>query len=90
MRSLLTLNCAYLHSSTSDLKNTSDDHIPKVLESLGYTQDNHLEYIRLAIGYSSVIVAAITAYYDYIVGFEKSFHIIATCVALLFLIDVGL
>ncbi|VVT45816.1 uncharacterized protein SAPINGB_P000905 [Magnusiomyces paraingens] len=55
--------------NTSLLKSTSDDQVPLALKELGYSTNNYLVDVRLALGYASVIVAALTAFYDHKVGF---------------------
>ena len=55
--------------NVSLLKSTSDDQVPLALKELGYATNNYLVDVRLALGYASVIVAALTAFYDHKVGF---------------------
>lgn len=70
------------HSSASQLKNTSDDHIPSIMKGLGWKQDHKLENFRLFVGYASVLVSALCAYWDYFVGFHKRFVPITFCVVI--------
>ena len=56
----------------SDLKNTTDDALPNYLTSLKFKQSHLLTDVRLALGYSAVIVAAITFYADYKLGWDKT------------------
>lgn len=58
--------------NTSLLKSTSDDQLSAVLSSLDYAPDHHLVDVRLALGYASVLVAGLTAYWDYRVGFFEA------------------
>jgi hypothetical protein len=74
-------------SSSKDLKNTVDEHVPKVLnEKLGYTQSHTIEDVRLALGYGSVIVAGITAYLDYYIGFVEMKSFITVGVVVYFIL----
>ena len=56
----------------SDLKNTTDDALPNYLTSLKFKQSHLLTDVRLALGYSAVVVAAITFYADYKLGWDKT------------------
>ena len=56
----------------SDLKNTTDDALPNYLTSLKFKQSHFLTDVRLALGYSAVVVAAITFYFDYKLGWDKT------------------
>lgn len=44
------------------------------MKKLGYIQNNELTDTRLAIGFAAVIVAGLTAAYDYYVGFFEAFN----------------
>ncbi len=56
----------------TDLKNTTDDALPNYLTSLKFKQSHLLTDVRLTLGYSAVIVAAITFYADYKLGWDKT------------------
>ena len=56
----------------ADLKNTTDDALPNYLTSLKFRQSHFLTDIRLALGYSAVLIAAITFYADYKLGWDKT------------------
>lgn len=56
----------------TDLKNTTDDALPNYLTSLKFKQSHTLTDVRLALGYSAVIIAAITFYADYKLGWDKT------------------
>ncbi|KAI9819527.1 MAG: hypothetical protein M1827_006976 [Pycnora praestabilis] len=58
--------------SIPDLKNTTDDALPNYLRSLSFTQSHLLTDVRLALGYAAVFIAAVTFYFDYRLGFEKT------------------
>ncbi|OLL26492.1 Signal peptidase complex subunit spc2 [Neolecta irregularis DAH-3] len=59
-------------SNLADLKNASDDAIAVYMNDKGYRQSNYLLDVRLALGYFAVLVAAATAGYDYLVGFQAA------------------
>ncbi|MCJ1246184.1 hypothetical protein MMC30_003389 [Trapelia coarctata] len=58
--------------SLPDLKNTTDDALPNYLTSLKFEQSHFLTDVRLALGYSAVIIAAITFYFDYTLGWDET------------------
>ncbi|KAL8860119.1 MAG: hypothetical protein Q9178_003383 [Gyalolechia marmorata] len=58
--------------SLSDLKNTTDDALPNYLTSLKFKQTHFLADVRLALGYSAVIIAAVTFYADYKLGWDAT------------------
>lgn len=55
-----------------DLKNTTDDALPNYLTSLKFKQSHFLTDVRLALGYSAVIISAITFYFDYKLGWDET------------------
>ncbi|KAL8791070.1 MAG: hypothetical protein Q9213_000277 [Squamulea squamosa] len=55
-----------------DLKNTTDDALPNYLTSLKFQQSHFLADVRLAFGYSAVIIAAATFYADYKLGWDAT------------------
>ena len=57
---------------SSELKNTTDDALPNYLNSLKFTQSHFLVDTRLAIGYTAVIIAAVTFYADWKLGWEAT------------------
>lgn len=59
------LNCA-------DLKNTTDDALPNYLNSLQFKQSHFIADVRLLLGYSAVLVAAVTFYFDYKLGWDET------------------
>ena len=56
----------------TDLKNTTDDALSNYLTSLKFKQSHFLTDVRLALGYSAVLIAAITFYADYRLGWDKT------------------
>jgi hypothetical protein len=58
--------------SLNDLKNTTDDCLGNYLRGLGFAQDNSKLDIRLAVGYTSVVIAAVTFVADYKLGWEAT------------------
>lgn len=55
-----------------DLKNTTDDALPNYLTSLRFTQSHGLTDVRLSLGYAAVVIAAITFYFDFKLGWEQT------------------
>ncbi|PHH62381.1 hypothetical protein CDD81_7177 [Ophiocordyceps australis] len=74
----------------ADLKNTSDDTIPNYLNSLKFRQSNYLIDVRLALGYSSILIAAACGLWDYKFGFESTKLYTAIAVALYTILDCAL
>ena len=58
--------------SLSDLKNTTDDALSNYLRGLSFVQNNSKLDTRLAIGYASVIISAVTFVADYKLGWEAT------------------
>ncbi|MCJ1315378.1 hypothetical protein MMC15_000697 [Xylographa vitiligo] len=58
--------------SLPDLKNTTDDALPNYLTSLDFRQSHFLTDVRLVLGYSAVIIAAITFAFDYKRGWNET------------------
>ncbi|KAL8766707.1 MAG: hypothetical protein Q9209_006576 [Squamulea sp. 1 TL-2023] len=56
------------------LKNTTDDALPNYLTSLKFQQSHFLADVRLALGYSAVIIAGATFYADYKLGWDATKH----------------
>ena len=56
----------------TDLKNTTDDALPNYLTSLKFKQSHFFTDVRLALGYSAVVIAATTFYADYKLGWDKT------------------
>ncbi|KAL8643481.1 MAG: hypothetical protein Q9226_008342 [Calogaya cf. arnoldii] len=58
--------------SLSDLKNTTDDALPNYLTSLKFQQSHFIADVRLALGYSAVLIAGVTFYADYKLGWDAT------------------
>ncbi|KAK0510816.1 hypothetical protein JMJ35_006368 [Cladonia borealis] len=58
--------------SLSDLKNTTDDALPNYLTSLKFAQSHLLTDVRLALGYTAVIIAGATFYADWKLGWDAT------------------
>ncbi|KAL8644666.1 MAG: hypothetical protein Q9226_007649, partial [Calogaya cf. arnoldii] len=56
----------------SDLKNTTDDALPNYLTSLKFQQSHFIADVRLALGYSAVLIAGVTFYADYKLGWDAT------------------
>ena len=54
------------------MKNTTDDALPNYLNSLKFKQSHQLTDVRLALGYSAVVIAAITFAADYKFGWDAT------------------
>ncbi len=67
--------------SLNDLKNTTDDALGNYLRGLNFKQDNSKLDIRLLIGYTSVVIAAVTFAADYKLGWEATKYPTAAAVA---------
>ncbi|KAF2774013.1 hypothetical protein EJ03DRAFT_340808 [Teratosphaeria nubilosa] len=58
----------------NDLKNTTDDALGNYFRGLHFAQDNTKLDVRLAIGYTSVAIAAATFAADYKLGWDATKH----------------
>lgn len=58
--------------SLSDLKTTCDEQITSIITSKGYETNNFYGDVRLALGFGAVIVAGLTAFIDYKLGFFEA------------------
>ncbi|MCJ1257433.1 hypothetical protein MMC24_005258 [Lignoscripta atroalba] len=58
--------------SLPDLKNTTDDALPNYLTSLKFEQSHFLTDVRLTLGYTAVIIAAVTFAFDYKLGWDAT------------------
>jgi len=58
--------------SIPDLKNTTDDALPNYLNSLNFKQSHYYTDIRLALGYSAVVIAGVLFYFDWKLGWEQT------------------
>ncbi|KAI4183916.1 MAG: hypothetical protein L6R41_005094 [Letrouitia leprolyta] len=58
--------------SLSDLKNTTDDALPNYLTSLKFRQSHYLADVRLGLGYTAVVIAGVTFFADYELGWDAT------------------
>lgn len=58
--------------SLNDLKNTTDDALGNYLRGLSFKQDNNKLDVRLAVGYTAVVIAAVIFAADYKLGWEAT------------------
>ncbi|MCJ1296913.1 hypothetical protein MMC34_008481 [Xylographa carneopallida] len=58
--------------SLPDLKNTTDDALPNYLTSLDFRRSYFLTDVRLGLGYSAVVIAALTFAFDYRCGWDET------------------
>lgn len=63
-------------NETADLKNATDDAIAPYLTSLPkpykFTQDHYTTNVKLALGYSAVIIAGVLFYADWKLGWDAT------------------
>lgn len=71
----------------ADLKNTSDDAIPNYLNSLKFKQSHTLIDVRLALGYSALLIAGACFAWDYKLGWDDTKYYTAAAVALYTLVN---
>lgn len=64
-----------LSSSIPDLRTAVDDNLPASLAQLGYTQSFSLIDLKIALGYTTVLIAAGLFLVDKKYGFESIFNI---------------
>lgn len=70
-----------------DLKNTSDDAIPNYLNSLKFKQSHTLIDVRLALGYSALLIAGACFAWDYKLGWDDTKYYTAAAVAVYTLVN---
>lgn len=71
----------------NDLKNTTDDALGNYMRGLSFTPENWIVDVKLALGYSAVIISAITFVADYKLGWEATKHWTAVAVVAYFLLN---
>lgn len=69
------------------MKNATDDSLPLYFRSLSFAQSHSYTDARLLLGYSAVVVAAATFYYDYRLGWEATKHHTFYAVCIYFLLN---
>lgn len=72
-----------------DLKNTTDDALPTYLTRppLQFKQSNFETDVRLALGYTAVVIAGALFYYDWTQGWESSKPYTAPAVVIYFILN---
>jgi len=73
--------------SLADLKNTTDDALPNYLHSLKFKQIHTQTDVRLALGYSAVVIAGVLFYFDWKLGWEATKPYTAPAVIAYFLLN---
>lgn len=73
--------------SLADLKNTTDDALCNYLNSLKFTQSNYMTDVRLALGYTAVIIAGVLFYFDWTLGWEATKVYTGPAVVVYFLLN---
>jgi hypothetical protein len=58
--------------SVPDLKNTTDDALPNYLTSLKFKRNNLNQDIKLVLGYTAVIIAAVLFVADWKLGWDQT------------------
>lgn len=82
---VFVLQCTY--SKQTDLKNTTDDALPNYLNSLKFKQSHNLTDVRLALGYAAVLIAGLTFYFDFKLGWDKTKYWTLWAVVVYFLLN---
>ena len=80
-------NISHPTNSSSDLKNTTDDALPNYLHSLKFKQIHTQTDVRLALGYSAVVIAGVLFYFDWKLGWEATKPYTAPAVVAYFLLN---
>ena len=80
-------NVQHSYSNQTDLKNTTDDALPNYLTSLKFKQSHTLTDVRLSIGYTAVLTAAVTFYCDYKLGWDQTKYWTFWAVVVYFLLN---
>jgi hypothetical protein len=80
-------NISHHTNSSSDLKNTTDDALPNYLHSLKFKQIHTQTDVRLALGYSAVVIAGVLFYFDWKLGWEATKPYTAPAVIAYFLLN---
>lgn len=74
-------------TSSTDCKNTTDDALQNYLNGLKFRQTHWYTDVKLALGYTAVIIAAITFALDYKYGFEATKRFTTFAVVAYFLLN---
>ncbi|KAG8871526.1 hypothetical protein FRB97_008605 [Tulasnella sp. 331] len=74
----------------AELKNTLDDAVKRCLSRPDYYTQNHMHTdVRLALGYTAVLIAAATGFYSWKISFEESKMGVMAGVSLYMLLSAG-
>ncbi|KAH7109439.1 microsomal signal peptidase 25 kDa subunit-domain-containing protein [Dendryphion nanum] len=73
--------------SLADLKNTTDDHLPQYLHNLKFRQIHRSTDVRLALGYSAVVIAGVLFYFDWKFGWDATKVYTAPAVGVYFILN---
>ena len=84
---LITLQSQLILTSTPDCKNTTDDALQNYLNGLKFRQSHWYTDVKLGLGYTAVIIAAITFALDYKFGFEATKAFTTLAVVIYFLLN---
>jgi signal peptidase complex subunit 2 len=76
-----------LELTLTDCKNTTDDALQNYLNSLKFRQSHWYTDLKLALGYSAVIIAAVTFALDYKYGFEATKRFTTLAVVVYFILN---
>ncbi|SPN97775.1 related to signal peptidase 18 KD subunit [Cephalotrichum gorgonifer] len=74
----------------ADLKNTTDDAIPNYLNSLKFKQTHRLIDVRLSLGYSAFLTAAVCFAWDYKLGYDRTKYWTAGAVLLYMILSASM
>ncbi|KAG9545597.1 hypothetical protein KCU61_g8547, partial [Aureobasidium melanogenum] len=73
--------------NVSDCKNTTDDALQNYLNGLKFRQSHWYTDVKLALGYTAVIISAVTFALDYKYGFEATKQFTTWAVVVYFLLN---
>ncbi|KAF2146797.1 uncharacterized protein K452DRAFT_294333 [Aplosporella prunicola CBS 121167] len=73
--------------SLPDLKNTTDDALPNYINSLKFRQSHTHADVRLALGYTAVLIAGVLFYFDWTRGWDLTKPYTAPAVLAYFLLN---
>ncbi|KAK6456679.1 signal peptidase complex subunit 2 [Scheffersomyces xylosifermentans] len=74
-------------NSVADLRQNTDDNLPSVLTELGYDESFKLIDTKLALGYSTVVIAGLLFLVDKKYDFKQSYGVTVFSVVLYFIIS---
>lgn len=71
----------------SDLRNKTDEELPAVLSTLGFSQSFTLVDLKLGLGVATVAIAGFLFYVEKKLSFNEAYYIIAGSLVLYFLVS---